>query len=225
MGIATIQRDWRLRNCNDQTIKQALSSSFPNLKRNWKETPWLAIDLEMTSLDANTGEIVSMGWVAIDHGSIQLNSIQRWLVKPDTGVGHSATIHYLRDEDLDNGVGLRHGLTALASAMAGRVCIFHNKPLDTSFLDRAFQKHFNIPWFWPTIDTLKLEWRRLERNGDQLKQDQLRLSECRKRYHLPEYPLHDASHDALACAELFIAWASHSGGAGPRLRECLKWSK
>ncbi len=225
MGMNNLWRHWQLRQCTDPAVKEALSNPWPSPKNNWKQTPWLAIDLEMTSLNATEGEIVSLGWVAIDRGTIQINSMQRWLVKPENTVGESATIHYLRDEDLDTATGLHQALVALATAMSGRACVFHNKQLDTEFLHQAFVHHFNIPWNWPTADTLKLEWRRLERKGEHLKRDQLRLSECRKRYHLPDYPLHDASHDALACAELLLAWASHSGGEGPRLKECLAWSK
>ncbi|MCG8668800.1 MAG: 3'-5' exonuclease [Pseudomonadales bacterium] len=225
MQLKDAKRQWQLRHCQDQAIKHALSAPYPDYKRNWKQTPWLAVDLETTSLEAKSGEIVSIGWVAIENGAIPLSSMQRWLVKPEGSVGQSATIHYLRDEDLAKGQGLRHALTALATAMSGRVCIFHNKQLDISFLEKAFQEQFSIGWFWPTIDTLKLEWKRLQRSGTtHFKRNELRLSNCRKRYQLPDYPLHDASHDALACAELFIAWASHSGGLGPSLKDCLRWS-
>lgn len=219
------KRAWYLRHCNDLQIKRVLSSPWPASKTNWRKVPWLAVDLEMTSLEAKAGEIISIGWVAINEGNIPLLSMQRWIVKAQASVGESATIHYLRDQDLDNGVGLRHALTALATAMRGRVCIFHNKSLDTSFLNQAFQQQFAVPWVWPTIDTLKLEWRRMQRRDQSIQRDQLRLDSCRRRYHLPNYPLHDASHDALACAELFVAWAAHSGGEGPSLEDCIRWSR
>lgn len=221
----TQKRRWYLSRCHDPQIKQALSTPWPNPKLNWRDTPWLAIDLETTGLDPRKNEIISMGWVAIDSATIPMTSIQRWLVKPTDTVGESATIHYLRDQDLQEGVGLRHGLTALVNAMAGRICIFHNKSLDTAFLSKAMRQQFGVSWFWPTVDTLKLEWKRMERKNQTPKKNDLRLSSCRQRYHLPDYPLHDASHDALACAELFIAWASHGGGKGPNLKDCLQWSR
>ena len=50
----------------------------------------------------------------------------------------------------------------------------------------------------------------------------LRLHSCRQRYGLPHYPAHDALTDAVATAELLLAWAAHAGGRQEvRLGDCL----
>ena len=219
------KRNWYLKRCQQPDVCAALATPWPGDHLNWRQVPWLSVDIETTGLDPRRDQIISLGWVAIDNGCIPMTSIQRWLVKAGEGVGNSATIHYLRDEDLKQGIGLHHGLLALAHAMSGRVCIFHNKNLDTAFLGKAMAQQFGLSWFWPSVDTLTLELKRLRRQGKTPRSNELRLSSCRSRYGLPDYPLHDASHDALACAELFIAWAMHSGGKGPTLRDCLQWSR
>ncbi len=221
----SLKRRWHLKQCRDSQIQSALSAPWPKSRLNWRDVSWLAIDIETTGLNPRGDQIISIGWVAIENGSIPMASIQRWLVKTRDSVGSSATIHYLRDEDLKQGTALRHALTALVNAMSGRICVFHNKALDTAFLSKALQQQFGICWFWPSADTLALELKRMQRQGKTPKNNDLRLAACRSRYDLPDYPLHDASHDALACAELFIAWAMHCGGKGPALKDCLNWSR
>jgi len=228
----SLQR-WRqkqaLNRCRNDTVKQILTQGWQqqtfSANDPWQRIPWLAIDIETTSLSPQQGEIISLGWVAIDAGSVQLGSSQRWLIKPKQRVGDSATIHYLRDSDLTEGVTLSHGLLALVTALAGRVALFHNRQLDIAFLDRELRNLFSMPWCWPVVDTLLLEKNRLQHRSVPLQRNSLRLNECRRRYHLPDYPPHDASVDALACAELFIAWCKHAGGEGPKLKQCLNWSR
>ena len=71
--------------------------------------PLLAIDLEMTGLDPSTDAIVSIGWVPIDQGAIDLGGASEVGLAADTSrsVGHSATIHGIRDCDRVGGETFR----------------------------------------------------------------------------------------------------------------------
>ncbi|MGJ8686932.1 MAG: hypothetical protein ACSHWQ_05600, partial [Spongiibacteraceae bacterium] len=53
-------------------------------------TSYLAVDIEMSSLSAEEGEILSMGWVAIDGDEMVVRSARYLLVGGTGQVGESA---------------------------------------------------------------------------------------------------------------------------------------
>lgn len=203
-------------------LQRLIESTTASRRTAWQQARWLALDIETTGLNPEQDEIVSIGWVAIDAGRIQLASLKQVLVRSRESVGGSATIHYLTDNELDQGATLRKALLALADALAGRIAVVHHRRLDEAFLRRAFMQHFGLPLRHPMVDTLQLEKRKLTRKMAVLPRGSLRLSECRKRYTLPGHDLHNAAQDALACAELFIAWAAHQSNKGPSVGECMR---
>lgn len=202
-------------------LESLLHSPWPAASRHWEQQGWLALDLETTGLDPLEGYIVSLGWVAIDAGSIRLDTARHLLIDSRNLVGNSATIHHIRDADLAGGVDLDRALLALAHAATHRIPVVHHRPLDEGFLRIAYQERFGLPWAQPMADTLALEKGRLSRRPEGIRKGALRLDACRRRYGLPSYPVHNALIDAIACAELFIAWARHFGGRGPAVRDCL----
>lgn len=171
---------------------------------------YLAVDLEMSSLDANSGEIVSIGWVAVEQGRVKLSTAAHYFVASDDTVGDSATIHQIRDCDRAEGSELGTVLQAFLSVAAGRVLLFHAADLDLAFLNHAVRRCFGAPLLLPHRDTLVMERDSLQRGQGFIKPGELRLHACRERYHLPDYPAHNALTDALATAELFVAM---SGGS------------
>lgn len=206
----------------DASLQHMLEKPWPGADRRWDEASWLALDLETTGLDPDKDYIVSMGWVAIERGSIQLSTARHLLIDSRNLVGDSATIHHIRDVDLDDGVPLPEALQQLARALAGRFTIMHHRPFDDRFLRVAYREQFGLNWFHPGADTLSLEKKRLFKRDHLLPRGALKLARCRRRYGLPAYPAHNALDDALACAELFMAWARYYGGRGPRVRHCLQ---
>lgn len=188
----------------------------PVLQQCWLQTPkwrsgsveqygFLAIDLETSSLSVRDGEVVSMGWVAIDGGEIQLSSARHFMVLGAQSVGRSAEIHQLRDCERESGFSVTEAMTELIRAAQGRVLLFHNASLDMDFLNALSLTSYGAPLLLPYIDTLEQERQRLLRHRELLKAGELRLANCRRRYHLPDYPAHNAFNDALATAELFLA--------------------
>lgn len=186
----------------------------------WKDINFLVIDLETSSLSPKDGEILSIGWVAIDHGKIQLNSAQHLLLKNSESVGHSATIHHLRDCQLESGLTLSQACHALLQAAIGRVLVFHHSPMDMSFLNHNSLSLFGAKLYLPIIDTLQLEKKYLDHIGTPIKKDDLTLGRIRNRYGLPVYPAHNALTDAIATAELLLAQIAHKGGKS-RLKSLL----
>lgn len=171
----------------------------------------------MSSLEVADGELLSLGWVCIENGTIALESARHYLIKAENSVGQSAAIHQLRDCELRDGYTELEVLEHLLVAAAGAVLVFHNAALDMAYLNRSSERYFSAPLLLPTVDTLALEHARLRRQDRVIKPGDLRLHECRNRYHLPPYPGHNALVDALATAELLIAQAKHRG-SGDTLR-------
>lgn len=189
-------------------------SPLPSPSADWREGSFLVCDAEMSSLEVADGELLSLGWVCVDQGSIALDSARHILINADQTVGQSATIHHLRDCELSDGVSSREALLELLAAAQGKWLVFHNATLDMAFLNRLTQQHFGAPLLVPIVDTLQLEHARLKRQDQPIKPGDLRLSACRARYNLPPYPAHNALLDALATAELLIAQAKHRAGKG-----------
>jgi len=193
---------------------------LPAVRAPWRSLEFLVLDAEMSDLDPARGELLSLAWVPIRAGLIELSGASEALLRADRSVGQSAVIHRLRDVDLLAGQSAQAVLDTLLHAARGRVLVMHNAALDLAFLDRLARHHHGVPLLLPYVDTLQLERRLLERRGVPLDSGSLALSACRLRYRLSAHPAHSALEDALATAELLLAHAT-ARGAGIRLRELL----
>ncbi len=182
---------------------------LPSTGTDWRRVSFLVVDAEMSSLDVNQGELLSVGWVVVDNGAIALGSAEHYLIRPENSVGQSATIHNLRDCELEDAASGDEVLAHFLAAAAGRVLVFHNAALDMAFLNRVSRREFNAPILMPVVDTLVQEQRLLQRRDVPLQTGILRLQACRDRYNLPQFPAHNALLDALATAELLVAMALH----------------
>ncbi len=188
--------------------------------RDWREVEFLVVDTETSGLNVNDSELLSVGWLVIARGRIQLRSAEHLLLKPRNSVGDSATIHTLRDCELDQGLTEAELLQRFLTAAAGRVLVFHHAPLDLAFLNGLCRKFYGAPLLLPVVDTLQLEKRSLERREQPIGPNMLRLASCCSRYNLPAFRAHNALTDALATAELLLAQISHKG-EGVRLQDLL----
>ena len=195
---------------------------LPPTGRDWRQISFLVADAEMSSLDVEQGELLSVGWVCIEGGSIALDSARHYLIEPERSVGQSATIHHLRDCELSGADTRAAVLQHFLEAAAGKVLVFHNAALDMAYLNGVSRREFNAPILMPAVDTLVQEKALMTRREQPIKPGDLRLQACRDRYNLPPYPAHNALLDALATAELLIALASHrAAGKSFALKQLL----
>ncbi|MBW8190493.1 3'-5' exonuclease [Neiella marina] len=184
----------------------ALPSDF---SRPISQQPMLAADLELTGLNPKHHQIVSAGFVVMDNLTVAAGKALQRLVKIDGGVGDSATIHHLTDADLASALPLTQVLEQLLEALTGRVLVCHHAPLDTAFLQQAFQQCFGMHIPLLVIDTQTIEKRIQERAAPMVPLHRLRLHHCRANYGLPVASGHQALTDAIACAELLMAQQAH----------------
>lgn len=182
---------------------------LPDRHRDWRAGSFLVCDGEMSSLDPARGELLSLGWVAIANGAIELASARHQLLASERGVGHSATIHQITDRDLADAPVPATAMAALLQAAAGRVLVFHHARLDLAYLNRLSHRLYGAPLLLPVVDTLELERARQQRRGHPIPAAALTLQVCRARYGLPAHGAHNALLDALATAELLLAQIAH----------------
>jgi DNA polymerase-3 subunit epsilon len=198
--------------CSDKRLRAYQQACLGLLALPISEAPLLALDLEMTGLDAKKDQIISIGIIPIIKGRIELSKGQHKLIKIAGSVGQSATIHGVVDNDLAQALSLSDALKWLFKEATGSLLVAHHAPLDLSFIEHALLKENSKKCRLFAIDTLHIEHQRLLRKQLMIKEGELRLSSCRSRYNLPYYEGHNALIDALACAELLLAQVSKMGG-------------
>ena len=209
-------RRWRFRK---KCSKYAAGCSHPVLKRYLEqgaalkpgsivETPLIAVDLELTGLDAAKDQIISVGWTCLDSGRIHIGSNRHVLVNADRTVGASAVIHELMDNEISAGKDLAFALESLFEAAAGRVWVFHHAALDVAFLQKACRQWTGMAPPFVVLDTMKIELGLRKRRDQPVQQGDLQLGRLRSAYHLPRYTAHNALIDAFATAELLLAIAA-----------------
>lgn len=176
----------------------------------------LAIDVETTGLDPTVHRLLSIGFVPVNGRSIDLSGARRLLIRqgagPGPGVGESATIHGLTDDQLSVGLTLAETLAITLDALAGRVLLAHYTDMEEGFLGAACERAFGTAPVFSSVDTMHLQYLLLTQGfDDEPPRDALRLWGARQRYGLPVYKAHEALTDALACAELYLALIEEPG--------------
>lgn len=218
-----LQRWWYCRRLPPGPLRTLLDHPPPDRSRYVADTPFLALDLETTGLDPTTDRIVSIGTVPIVGGRIRLADARYQIARTDRSVAQSATIHGLRDQDVQDSAPLHDLLPDLLERLTGTVLLAHHASFDLAFLRAACRRQYGAPLVLPVADTLTLAREVLHLRGEAQPEGALRLAPLRARYGLPAMQAHHALADALAAAELFLALIAHRGGVDRvRLREILR---
>ncbi|WP_394133281.1 exonuclease domain-containing protein [Shewanella maritima] len=192
-------------------IKEYHHQVSQQCRNTFEKAQLVAIDLEMTGLDPETDQIISIGLIPIENGQIPLNKAAHKMVRITGSVGQSAAIHGIVDNHLDAAMSLQQALDWFLQQTLGKVIIAHHAPLDLQFLKAKLKLVYGESPSFCYIDTMQLEKTRWLRQHEVLKEGCLRLGTARQRYHLPVYSAHSALIDALACAELLLAQLSAMG--------------
>ena len=190
-------------------IRRVLTNSA-SVPDKWQGNPWfslpfLAIDLELTSLDVNDAKILSIGWVESAHAQIDLNSCFYKVIRTHSSLNQSPIIHGLVEADIRLGEAEEDVLTKLLPFTESHIWVFHNTHLDMQVLSTAFSRcNKPLPEI-VTLDTLQIALYLLRKRQSVLPPNAATLSACRQRYNLPFAPAHNALDDAMATVELLHA--------------------
>lgn len=196
-----------------EPLKHLLAAELPRVATRFEDAEFVALDIETTGLDASTAEMLSVGWVVLRRGRVDLQSAESHIARPSGGVGSSASVHGLTDTMVETGHDRSLVIDRIVKVLTGRVLLVHHADLDKRLLDRLCTEQFGAPLLVPVVDTLALELRRQQRRHHVDEKRSLRLADLRDAYHLPRYNAHDSLVDAIATAELLIAMVAHNDGA------------
>lgn len=180
------------------------------------EVSFLAVDVETTGLDPRTDALLSIGYVPVEAGRIELAGARSFVLRAEgTGVGQSAVIHGLTDDTLAQGADPAEVLDEFFGALAGRVMLAHYAEMEVGFLGELARRIWGFAPDLQVVDTMRLQADIVAPGfDDEPQRDQLRLWAAREHFGLPEAGAHDALGDALACAELFLAQSRELGRRG-----------
>ncbi len=207
----------------DGPLRSYLATPQPSPRTLLADLPLLAVDMETTGLDPRHDRILSIGWVPVDGPVVRLGGAGQVVVSGaglgESGVGQSATVHGLTDDRLEQGSHLADAIGRLLDRLAGRVLLAHHVGLEAGFLKTACHELWGVRVEPAVIDTMRLQQRVIAPGfDDEPRGDDLRLWNARARFGLPVLGAHDALHDALAAAELYLAQTAELGLEGADLR-------
>jgi len=186
-------------------MNELLESLVPARADSFADIEFVSLDIETTGLDATVADMLSVGWVVIRNGIVDLSTAASYIVRPSSGVGDSASVHGLTDTIVEAGYDWPVVLNKIIETLSGRVLVVHHAGLDKALLDRMCRERFGCPLPVPVVDTLALEHRRQKRRDHADSGRSLKLSDLRDAYQLPRYNAHDSLVDAIATAELLVA--------------------
>ncbi|GIU05090.1 DNA polymerase III subunit epsilon [Shewanella sp. c952] len=207
------QLSWKAFRATDEVIADYYRALTVAISKPLVDIPLMAIDLEMTGLNAQFDQILSIGMVPIQNGMLQLKDADYRLVSIEGSVGDSAAIHGIVDGQLDAAISAKEAMHWFLQKTQGHVLIAHHAPLDLCFLKAELFRCFGEKMTFVSIDTMSLERGRILRQHEVIKEGSLRLDACRSRYGLPIYAAHNAAVDALSCGELLLAQMASIAGA------------
>jgi DNA polymerase-3 subunit epsilon len=209
------RRRRRVRSAPPGPLRTYYEQPFPPGARDWRNTEFLALDLETTGSDPAAHEIVSAGWVQIRGGAIELGTATRRMVRPTGPMPEaSAVIHAITDDEAAHGELLAVVLADILGVLGGKVLVAHYAQTELRFLDAACRRCLGSGLLVPVVDTLQLARRRYSREGREPARGEFRLDALRTQYNLPGHQMHDALSDAIATAELFVAQAAALSSEG-----------
>ncbi|MDJ0709104.1 MAG: exonuclease domain-containing protein [Woeseiaceae bacterium] len=203
------RRWWIQRRKTAPPYDELLAAPVPSSRDPVAAVEFVSLDIETTSLDAANADMLSVGWVVVRNGRVDLASAETWIVRPSGDVGDSASVHGLTDTVVGAGLDWGTVLDKIVTVLTGRVLVVHHAGLDKTLLDRMSRLRYGAPLLVPVIDTLALEHRRQKQRHHIEEGGSLKLSDLRTAYGLPRYAAHDCLVDAIATAELLLAMVAY----------------
>jgi len=193
----------------DGALKDFLAVPFPSPKTAFENVPILSVDFETTGLNAVSDKLLSVGYVQIQHSQIQLGKSYHKIINTGQKLKTSnVLIHRITDNKQAQGESLETVIENLLQALAGKVMLVHFSRIERQFLQQACLELYGLAPVFPMIDTLVLAKKRLDKRDIAYDPSELRLTNLRSHYHLPNHFAHNALNDAVATAELLLAQLS-----------------
>ena len=172
----TLRRRWLRGRVSESPCREFLDAPMPARKTRFSDCEFVCLDIETTGLDPKTADLLSVGWVLIRNGRVDLSTCETHLVRPDGEVGRSAAVHGLTDTQVSRGEDLALVFSRILEVLTGRVLVVHHAGLDKGMLDRLSRRRFHSALPMPVVDTLALALRRQQQRHHVSDAKSLRLA-------------------------------------------------
>lgn len=196
-------------------------------EQTWQEEDFIVLDMETSGFDTKKDAILSIGYVWIKQGKIDLSSANYMEIKPDVErekylkeKTFNSNIHHITPSMLTNALDINCALKRTFNEINNQIVVVHGSFIEKGFLS-DYATHHNLQNYMPALwlDTQSIYNKMLK---DPLSNQDLRLSAIRKKYNLPNYIAHHALCDAVATAELFIVLMKKTVGYNGSLKQISK---
>lgn len=168
----------------------------------------VAVDVETANGDWSS--VCQIGAARIRDGRVV--AAESWLCSPPPGRErfdpHNVAIHGITAEDVADAPAFAEQYAKLVEFVGNDIIIAHNAYFDTTALTQAARSLDLNAAAWRFADTLPLA-RKLR-----LGQRNNKLGSLAEFFAIPLEHAHDACSDAVACAEIAVAFARHEGFEG-----------
>lgn len=172
---------------------------------------YVVFDTELTGLSDVQDEIISIGAVHVRNLKICPGEIFHSYIRPYSkfDATESVFIHRITPEQIVDAPRLKHVMPKFIEFCGPSLLVGHYVGLDMKFFNQAAEKIFGNTIENPCVDTMFLAQAYTEKcwteYHDQYNlQISYNLADLSEAYRLPLFKQHDALHDALQTAYLFI---------------------
>ena len=217
-------RSRQLKQATHEAVKHYLSLPLPDKNTPIKDVPLITLDFETTGLDAKQDKLLSVGYSQVNQLKICLSTAHHQIINcQQLLTADNVGIHHITDQEKSRGEQLADEIALLLEAIAGKVILVHYAKIERTFLQQACLELYGISPIFLFIDTLALHKQRFDQQTIPYDPSQLRLSELRARYELPDYYAHNALSDAIATAELLQSYLYQNKLENKPLKQFLSW--
>jgi DNA polymerase-3 subunit epsilon len=166
---------------------------------------WVAIDCEMTGLNARKNHLLSVAAIHINGNSIDtgngLHLVCRPPVMPDRD---TIVIHGLRTADVEHGMSYDEMLALLLPFIDNRPIVGFCPQIDTAFLNPLVKRYMGTTLPNKVLDVRELYSRRMGDRTQGIPNQSQHLTNILAHYEIPEIGAHDAYNDAVMTAMAFL---------------------
>lgn len=166
---------------------------------------WVAIDCEMTGLNARKHHLLSIAAIHINAHRIDTgNGLYMVCRPPVMPAADTIVIHGLRPRDVEHGIGYADMLDILLPFIGNRPIVGFCPQLDMSFLNPLVKDYMGCPLPNKVIDIRELYQRRSGNKTAGIAHHSQHLDSIIKEFGIPDLGSHDAYSDAVMTAMVFL---------------------